>query len=275
MSSVEAPDSRLAESTHTSSSALQISATLRPHPPGKVPAVIHGVPPYCKRDEASQPGKAMRVSSHPAQSPYSTSPSVEEELAELSEKLSRWKEKRLAELQEESDQQAAIGEVQPEAAMERRMQQRREAERTRVQQRLRRLLDTVEPQLERCLQSTAFLPLADNEASTADAPVLVSPTPTASPVVETPQTRVPAVQTLVACDRWHLIGYQVLSMEEREARSRIEQLRLFTEEVMRLVSDEAEFRACLESWEDSLRARLVACASVAAASASGNSVEPT
>ncbi|KPI87809.1 hypothetical protein ABL78_3108 [Leptomonas seymouri] len=196
---------------------------------------------------------------------FNPSRPAEEELAELSTMISSWREKRLIELQEESRLKKETGVAQVEATMEKRIQQRREAERLRARQRMGRLLDTLGPRLEQCLQnvSSSFSCVENGQVTEPNALRCdqLTDVPTTAPQhLDSPMT-----QALVACARHHVIGCQQLSVEERDSRNIIERSHRFAVEVSQLVADETQFRCYLETWEDSWSKRLMAAAAASPA----------
>ncbi|KPA76773.1 hypothetical protein ABB37_07595 [Leptomonas pyrrhocoris] len=239
------------------------NTALRPHPPKGdsnvdiSPARPHTVSSASSAGVPAEKAKKKKRVNCNVQ-PFNSCRSAEEELAALREKISAWKEKRLAEVQEELKLKGTTGVAQVEAAMESRIQQRRAAERERAGQRLGQLLDTLGPRMEQCIQRVSASSCAESDQESEPIEVArdepaVAALPTKAPLP--PDS--PPPQALVACERQHLIGYLQLSVEERDARNSIKEYHQFVKEVSQLVADEEEFRCSFKEWEDSWYKRLV------------------
>lgn len=168
-----------------------------------------------------------------------------QELAALETRMAVWKQQRLAEMTAADESSAAHA----AAAMEVRLRQRREAERTRAQQRLERLLDTLDSRLMLDTQQ-ATPPSTTEDAAETSACVAHAEEETRNTASPPAQVLLsPLAAALAACELKHLIGHQQLSVEEREARWRLEWQHQFAVSASQLRTDEADFRSCIERWE--------------------------
>ncbi|CAC9530113.1 conserved hypothetical protein [Leishmania infantum JPCM5] len=197
--------------------------------------------------------------------PLEVALTVEQELAQLSEKLDAWKVQRLADLQAPGGERFPSRLAQMEAAMERRLARRRIEEQDRAQKRVDALLSYLGPRIDKQLQlvarehegeeappsSNARVETTNDVKDSACADKSAASAATPSP---------PSPRARILCDQQHFAKRQEIALEERCARQAVLRNMWDARRLVHLVEDEVSFRHSIETrevlWRDRVHSEL-------------------
>ncbi|CAJ1015382.1 hypothetical protein Q4I32_006931 [Leishmania shawi] len=193
--------------------------------------------------------------------PLEVALTVEQELANLDNRLASWKEQRLADLQAPGSVRASSSSFQMEVAMEKRLARKRIEEQDRAQHRMNLLLTSLGPRIDRQLQ--LMTREHDSEQASASSSAKVAATSNvndsagASRSTTTATTLPPpSPRARILCDQQYVVTRQEIVLEERVTRQTLLRNLWDVRRLTHLVEDEVLFRRSIETREGMWRDRL-------------------
>ncbi|KAG5495005.1 hypothetical protein JKF63_02057 [Porcisia hertigi] len=195
------------------------------------------------------PGEDMPVA------PLEVVLTVKEELANLNDQLAAWKVQRLTDLQTPSHL------LEMQAAMERRLTQKRIDEQDRAQQRMERLLISLGTRIDGQLLVVTRERESEQAPSSSGAGAETTRDLRDSALTDTPEsaTAAPSLPFLSAhifCNQAHLVTREEIALEERNARQALLRNMWDDRRLTHLLEDEKLFRRSIETREYMWRDRI-------------------
>ncbi|CAJ1033331.1 hypothetical protein, conserved [Leishmania lindenbergi] len=193
--------------------------------------------------------------------PLEVALTVEQELANLDNKLASWKEQRLADLQTPGSVRASSSSFQMEVAMEKRLARKRIEEQDRAQHRMNLLLTSLGPRIDRQLQ--LMTREHDSEQASASSSAKVAATSDVNDSAGTSRSTTtattlppPSPRARILCDQQYVVTRQEIVLEERVTRQTLLRNLWDVRRLTHLVEDEVLFRRSIETREGMWRDRL-------------------